>query len=1132
MTSERTLGLTVSLLLLLSVMSSARADDADVFQTRVQPYIEKYCVECHSSNKPKGDLDLTSYKQSLDVISSFRRWNGVIEFIHAGEMPPKDSVQPSIDESNAVVAGIQSILIAEAKKQAGDPGVVLPRRLSNTEYDLSIRELTGIDIRPTKDFPSDPAGGEGFNNTGEALGMSPNLLKKYLSAAQLVSDHLVLKPHGISFAPFPVTSYNERKKLTEGAIISFYENHAVDPLEYVDAAWHYRYRSADQQDISINDWAARNELSPSYLQIVWDLFSDPSIRSGLLAELGTTWDSIPAPANESDQPAELLALRDLINLNRRVLAPPEEQLIKASAGNWPISHLDFRAKVAESRDQFDSNNLQHETLLRIGRINKPSDGNPQSLSLFVRIDPAFSSAGGYVVITKPVFTKADQLPRNAEDEDKQEVQSLQSVLEQSNPELLTALAFGKHPEGSEIDADSFVVKAPAVIEIPLTTEMQRQLEGKNLLIKCELDSKHSHDASVLIQSSIRKLNESKFSADLQLLMYRDSATAQQLAVPADLFCNAFPNRFFYVDEGRGLAAGFHLVEGFFRDDLPLVHKVLNENEKSELDRLWQELDFVTQSAETLLRGFVWFERSEREVLHDKRFNFLSSEDPQLVEDALLTKFESLYQDKMGVKLIDGKLEPISPDPKFEMIHGFFNNIREGLNRQQDLTAEAEHLAMKDVQQLARRAFRRGLREDERKSFDLLYSQLRIEGQDVEHALRGVLMAILMSPDFCYHYQSPPEGTSVYPLTGDDLASRLSYFLWSSLPDEELLAAAAAGQLETEEELLKQTRRMLKDDRVESFAREFFGQWLRYRDYLSKDPINAAAFPGYDDELKAAMFEEPARLATHLIQTDQPVTQLLNSNVTMVNQRLARHYGGGIERQFNLQNSKRVTAQKRHGHTAPKPDQVWHLVDGLRDEGRGGLFGMAVVLAKNSAGDRTSPVKRGFWSVHHLLGQHFPPPPADVPELPKSEKDADHTIRELLAAHVADSKCAMCHKHFDGLGLAMEGFDAIGRSRKSDLAGRPIDNVAVLPNGETAEGIPGLIDYIDKNRQQDFVRNLCRKFLGYALGRSVNLSDQLLLDEMELELAKNDHRFTVLFEVVIRSPQFRKQRGQDFVITGR
>jgi hypothetical protein len=281
-----------------------------------------------------------------------------------------------------------------------------------------------------------------------------------------------------------------------------------------------------------------------------------------------------------------------------------------------------------------------------------------------------------------------------------------------------------------------------------------------------------------------------------------------------------------------------------------------------------------------------------------------------------------------------------------------------------------------------------------------------------------------------------------------------------------------------------------------------------------------------------MFEEPARLATYLIQNDQPVTQLLNSNVTMVNQRLAKHYGGGIERQFNLQNSKLVTAQKRHDHAATKPDQVWHLVDGLRDEGRGGLFGMAVVLAKNSAGDRTSPVKRGFWSVHHLLGQHFPPPPADVPELPKSEKDADQTIRELLAAHVADSKCAMCHKHFDGLGLAMEGFDAIGRSRKSDLAGRPIDNVAVLPNGETAEGIPGLIDYIDKNRQQEFVRNLCRKFLGYALGRSVNLSDQLLLDEMELELAKNDHRFTVLFEVVIRSPQFRKQRGQDFVTTGR
>ncbi len=1123
-------------LLIISFFAASsviQADGADTYQSRVQPYIEKYCVECHGSTMPKGDLDLTRFTKSSDVIASFRRWNNVIEFIHDGEMPPEESRQPSIDESNAVVADIRSILIAEAKKQAGDPGVVLPRRLSNTEYDLSIRELTGVDIRPTKDFPADPAGGEGFDNTGEALGMSPNLLKKYLSAAQLVADHLVLKPDGISFAPYPVTSYNERKKLTEGAIIDFYESHAVDTLEYLEAAWRYRYRADGQEAMTIQQWADTSGLSPSYLAIVWNVFADVQNRSGFLDDLGQAWDAIPAPTDDSTRPAELLKLHDIVKLGRRVLAAPEEQLIKANAGNWPISHLAFRAKVAAARDKFEFGNLKSETLLKIGRISKPSDNDPQAISAFIRIEPAFSVDGGYVIVNRPLFSKADQLPQNQEDEEKQEVKTLRSVLEETHPELVKVLAFGTHPKGTDIDPDSFVVEGACEIEIPLTPEMQLQLEGRNLLVKCQLDSENSPESSVFVRSSMRERPGKEFIRSAELLIKRNSEAAKQLATSATVFCNAFPNRFFYVDEGRGLAAGFHLVEGFFRDDQPLVTKVLDEQQKATLDRLWRELDFVTQSAETLLRGFVWFERSEREVLHDKRFDFLSPEDPELVNDTLLTKFEKLYLDKMGVKRVGDLLEPELADTKFDMIHSFFLQIRAGLTLQRELTSLAEPLALNNLEQLARRAYRRSLRADERESLHSLYAQLRADGQDVEHALRGVLIGVLMSPDFCYHYHTSPDGDSVYPLSDNDLASRLSYFLWSSPPDEELLNAAAAGKLQSEEDLLNQTRRMLKDPRVESFSREFFGQWLRYRDYLSKDPINAAAFPGYDDELRQAIFEEPVHLATDLIQTDQPVTNLLTSDVTFVNRRLAKHYGAEIEQQYSSQVAKAAAEHARRGHAAADHrDQSWYRVNDLRKLGRGGLFGMAVVLTKNSAGDRTSPVKRGFWSVHHLLGQHFPPPPADIPELPKSEKDAPHTIRDLLASHVADTKCAMCHKHFDGLGLAMEGFDAIGRARTTDLAGRAIDDVAKLPNGETAEGIPGLVDYIDQHRRQDFIRTMCRKFLGYALGRSVTLSDQLLLDEMETALEKNENRFSVLFEVVVRSPQFRNQRGRDFVTAGR
>jgi hypothetical protein len=344
-----------------------------------------------------------------------------------------------------------------------------------------------------------------------------------------------------------------------------------------------------------------------------------------------------------------------------------------------------------------------------------------------------------------------------------------------------------------------------------------------------------------------------------------------------------------------------------------------------------------------------------------------------------------------------------------------------------------------------------------------------------------------------------------------MARRLSYFLWASLPDEELLKEARAGKLQDNAALRVQVRRMMKDPKIEAFSREFFGQWLRYRDYLAKDTIPANTFPGYDAALREAMFEEPTRLITHLIRQDEPVDELLHSDATFVNETLARFYGGTIEKQFLLKRKEKAD---------------WHCVEGLRSIGRGGLFGMPVILAKNSAGQRTSPVKRGFWVVHHVLGQHFPPPPADVPELPKSEKESAKTIREMLAAHVTNQSCAMCHVHFDGLGLTMEGFDAVGRARKKDLAGRDVQIVGPMPGGKDAEGISGLIGYIEKHRKDEFERNLCRKFLGYALGRSVALSDEPLLQEMRKNLGA-ERRLSVLFETVVLSPQFRQQRGRDY-----
>lgn len=1112
------------LLSTLAAFPLARADEIAAFNTTIQPYLQQYCIECHNQQQAKGELNLARFQNPQDIISNFRRWQAVVEFVEGGEMPPAESRQPSLEESRDLVNAVRTILISEARKNAGDPGLVLPRRLTNTEYDLSVQQLTGIDIRPTHDFPPDPAAGEGFNNTGEALSMSPSLVKKYLAAAQRVSDHLVLRTTGLSFAPFPVTSWNDRRTLAEDSVIRFYQQHKVHLPGYIEAAWRYRTAAADQSGLTPAQFAQANKLSPHYFQRLHTFLSSLAQQPGCPPDFLQAWAGIPEVSTAAPAPPELATFIRLVERWQRDLHGPEGQLIKPNAGNWPIGHLADRARIAAHRNKYSGDHFRPTAFLRTSPVTpaqQPSGTEEQSL--WIRIQPAVASAGSPVIIRNPVFSKHDQLPRNADEAAKHEVQSLRAVLQSAVTPELTTLPFGQNIAG-EAPEDSFILAGTALIRIPLSSELRTTLAGKRLLLTAELSGPAADQNPMLVQCEISTSEPDSNSA--QLLASAAASAVQQLQPFAAAFCNVFPNRFFYVDSGRGLSAGFHLVEGFFRDDRPLVELVLTDAEQTELDTLWSELDFITESTETLFRGFVWFERSEREVLHDPRFDFLRSEDPELIQPAMLERFEKLYLDKLGIKRRDDTLEAEQPDERYRIVHGFFTAVRQGLLRQSTLMDVAAEQGLQDLLQLAEKAWRHPLTQPQQEALTGLYQRLRNEGQKPEQALRGVLTGILMSPEFSYLYFPANAGQQPEPLSGWSLASRLSFFLWSSLPDEHLLEAARDGSLTTDIQLRQQLQRMLADPRIDSFAREFFGQWLRFRDFPERDPIDAAAFTWYDAELRLAMAEEPVRVFTQLLQQDRPLTELLNGDTTMLNERLARHYGGILEQRF--QQARSAHAQQAvtgSGAAAPADVQTWLPVEGLREAGRGGIFGMAVVLAKNSAGDRTSPVKRGFWSVHHLLGQHFPPPPADVPELPKSEAGSDRTIRELLVAHVAAPQCAMCHRHFDSLGLALEGFDATGRARTHDLAGRPIDNTAVLPDGSTAAGIPGLADYVAAKRRDDFLETLCRRFLGYALGRSVQLSDQPLLDDMKTALEQNNFRPTVLFEKVILSPQFRL-RGQN------
>jgi Protein of unknown function (DUF1592)/Protein of unknown function (DUF1588)/Protein of unknown function (DUF1585)/Protein of unknown function (DUF1595) len=496
---------------------------------------------------------------------------------------------------------------------------------------------------------------------------------------------------------------------------------------------------------------------------------------------------------------------------------------------------------------------------------------------------------------------------------------------------------------------------------------------------------------------------------------------------------------------------------------------------------------------------VFFERSERNFLKHPDFDAFKEEDPDLVKDETLARFQEVYLRRAGVKLAGEELarHPISV---------FFADVRAGLKWQAATLRKAEPQYLRDLLAFAERAYRRPLTAAERTKLENFYADVCADkDHGTEAAVRATITRILVSPYFCMRFDPTPAGESVAPLPDLALASRLSYFIWSGPPDAELLELATAGKLRDEPVLRGQVRRMLRDEKVSRFALEFFGQWLGHRDFLAQESVSRQAFPVFDDALKQAMFEEPTRLITHLIQKDRPITELLDGDSTFVNKKLAQHYGLPF--------------------TASTDE--WQYVTGLREEGRGGVFGMAVFLTKNSQPQRTSPVKRGFWVVHKLLGEHIPPPPPDVAVLPAKETDGSKTVRELLKLHVADAKCASCHQRFDPVGLAMEGFDPIGRARARDLAGRPVDTVVSLPDGKTARGVPEFGAYLATHRKTEFTKTLCQKFLGYALGRSLQLSDQPLLDRMQVELGRNDDKLSVLFELVATSPQFRTQRCKDF-----
>ena len=405
---------------------------------------------------------------------------------------------------------------------------------------------------------------------------------------------------------------------------------------------------------------------------------------------------------------------------------------------------------------------------------------------------------------------------------------------------------------------------------------------------------------------------------------------------------------------------------------------------------------------------------------------------------------------------------------------------------------------------ASRAYRRPAEDRDVEGLLGVYASERAAGRGFEEAVRAGLTAALVSPRFLFRTIRHPDPVNPgvrYTLDGFELASRLSYFLWSSMPDETLARAAEDGSLLTDEGLRAQVRRMIADTKADALVEHFAGQWLQLRS-LETLAIDRSAFPEYDDRLRADMREEAELFFAHLLRGDRPVLDLIDSRYSFVNERLARHYGipGVAGEQFRR-------------------------VDLPTDSPRGGVLTMGAVLTITSNPTRTSPVKRGLFVLDQMLGTPPPPPPPDIPPLEQATNlGPNPTVREQLAAHTTVASCAACHNRLDPIGLSFEHFDAVGKWRREE-GGRAIDASGVLPTGEPLSGSADLKRVV-LSRSDQFIETLTAKMLTYALGRGVEPFDRPAVRRIAARTRAEGDRLPALIESIVLSETFRTARGRE------
>ena len=1152
------------------VCASRFVTAAEDYASDIHQILKANCFVCHAAEKREAELDLASLWAKKEFADSYDAWRDVAERVKSAEMPPEESKkQLSAEDRQRLLAWVNDSIARDAEATSGHPGEIPFRRLTRGEYSRTIRAITGQEIDIELMLPVDRVGKEGFGNSAASQLLTSGHLDRYLRAAIRVSEHARILPStGLIFESEPASSGNTRHiQRAVDVVRKSYSIKGDEAFRQFDlglalyAVWR-QSRDAGESASRLSDELG---LSASYIETVESELARSMGRVSQATDRSRGLTGIVEHADDGGPALRLSHPTTIIESTwvKQLLIEP----FTAVVNNKSIDREKAKRRCKEIGDRVGWLHATSYDMTKTGipfyevdRLYK-FDGIYRDQALehiheigqrrVLRYHVALTDAGNAKARQEVYFYPGQQWAKELN-------KRLDLPLELRRPLDGVAGAKTKSEPCVRLPVPSYFtlewIMPPDQVkrleqyqaakddksrkdlgkklgEIGREMAFEVKIEGEPSPVQILVDVKPIRDADGNPVTKVPQRGQVLPGADLPY-MHRSgwpicpkpSITAHEVYRAADELHERFiPYHQLTVYHGKMFFIGTMFNTIAYRHGYgpevraerhPFVDEFFNrhvfDKRQAKEHRLrWLDLWAISREPWGRLDRIIGY------------YPEIADVEPARRADAL-SKIEQL------------------PIQHWKHWMRMPKHPAERWRRIEDICAEIEAVqephVVPDVLEFAGKAWRRPLSEKEKSDLAASYQKARESGLGIEESARTVIAAILTSPHFLMRVEEAPEGHKPRAIDDHELAVRLSYMLWSEPPDDYLRKLADSKNLATDDGIRSAFGKMRGDRRIKAFVDEFFGQWFHFNTYETEILIDAQRFPAFTPHVKRLLYEQLHAQFMDLVVNDRPVTELLYGDQMMMSPFLARFFGLELDE---------IGWPQKRGKPIPLPKSDDELFDSkqrprftqlyradVSKTTRRGMWGLGGMLAMSSKPLRTDPIRRAFWIHELLLGRHMPQPPDDAGMLPEDDKLGDgKSVRQRLELHRRQASCAACHQRFDDFGFALERYDALGRWREEDAEGLPIDDSLgmlgkQLPKQDEGHHGPlGLSAYL-KAHETDFLDNLCRKLIAFALARDPLPGDQSLIEAMKNSGAANDHRLSAYIEPLLLSPQFRSRHGKD------